>query len=483
MVNIVKLEHPENVRLIAGASQYWTDRPTPMLEHDWSALITPQVHGRTLVVGWIHPTLLTAIADAADDMHVLVRGIVDAADIGTAFPQATVWCGDPADLINHVRDFDTVVCVADASRILPLESETRSWRSVIDAVLALAADHATTLLWVENSLGIHRITSVHNPLARRSDADWDVTATFDDSRPMSLAQVRDAYPTAQVYLTWPSAQWSVLVNPDTVNPEAHVAMAARGALVPFLGPDPAHILSTAARAGRLQDYASGWLVLLQARVQLTAPIYSAERDRMVEVSDTLPDGARPATFVFAELAASHNLPQLRRFMAAWSATHADGTRAASFPLNAVREQDGDYVFDSLASASAGSAVENRWQALGELVAIMRGRQWRHLWPANYTDTRILNHLGIMADLHTVSPARAKQLIPAAPGSQSEYDNLDVASLVATADRLNEQVSTLRSEVALAHHKISSLQSQIDGPLRLPAKVVRIAARTVKRIKK
>lgn len=481
MVSIVKLEHPENVTLIGGASQYWIDKPKPELDVEWSQLLVPQVSGRTLVVGWTPTTTLRMIGEAADELHVLVRGIVDASEIGAALPEAKVWCGDPRGLTQYASDFDTVLCLSDVSRVLPLESETRTWRQVADDVLALAREGATTAMWVENDLGIHRITSTHNPRAERSDDDWDVMRTFDESRPLTLDAVNAAFPGATAYVTWPSHQWSLIANAVTANPAAHAAFAARACVAPLLGPDPVYILSTAARAGRLLEYVSGWLVTENWPTPLEAPMYSSEQGRVVEISQELPEGTRPAFVVFAELTASQNMPAVRRFVADWSATYAEpGKGTAALPLNVVREEGEGYVFTSLAPAPEDkSANDERWEALGEIVGLIRNRNWRHLWPANYTDARVLNHLGIMAGIHTVSPARASQLIPSAPDVHSGFSSLDVPSLVAAIDRNNETINTLRSELALAKNEITRLKDANAGPLRTPMKGARFVKRQVK----
>ena len=46
-----------------------------------------------------------------DALGHLVRGIVDASEIGAALPEAKVWCGDPRGLTQYASDFDTVLCL------------------------------------------------------------------------------------------------------------------------------------------------------------------------------------------------------------------------------------------------------------------------------------------------------------------------------------------------------------------------------------
>ncbi|SDL11159.1 hypothetical protein [Tessaracoccus oleiagri] len=480
MAKIVKLEHPDNVTLIGGASQFWTDRPKLLLDADWSELLLPQVAGRTLVVGWTPTVTLEALAGAADELHVLVRGIVDASAIGEALPSAKVWCGDPRSLLDHAEVFDTVLCLADASRVLPLESESRSWREVADDVLALGRPDAAVVMWVENDLGIHRLISPHNPRTERSDNAWNVMATFDESRPVSLEQCRDAFAGSAVHVTWPSAQPTVLADPGSVDEATHAAFAQRACVAPLLGPDPVYILATAARAGRLADHASGWLVTRGLRAPLEAPLYLAEKGGVVALDTRLPDDARSAFVVFAELSAAQDMAGVRKFIADWSATFAGPSApgTASLGLNVARRNDGgDWEFSPLAAARTGG--DDRWEALGELVGLIRGRNWRHLWPAGYSDARILNHLGIMAGLHTVSPARAAQLITPAPDAADPFSKLDVQSLVAAIDRNNETIRSLRSQLSLAQLDLERLRNS-SGTFRTPRRVLRIAKRAVKK---
>lgn len=459
MANIVPLEIPDNVTLIGGASQYWSDRPRTLNHIDWTQILVPQMAGRVLVVGWCPDETLAQLAAKADELHVLVRGIVGASQAAKIAPHARIWCGDPKNLATHTEPFDTILCVADVCRVLPLESEQRTWREVVNDVLSLARPDATVMLWVENDLGAHRITANHNPRGECSDDAWNPMATFDDSRPLTLEAVRQEFKEADVRVTWPSSQWSLVVDPEAADEPTHVALAERAALAPINGPDPAYILTTAARADHFKNYVSGWLVVLNARADLGPSIQFTDSSGVKTLNHVMPDGARSASSVFAELSASQDMPAIRRFIADWSATYADSAAGSpSFPLNTVRRVEDRFEFTALAEARPGAADQLRWAALGELVAIMRARSWRHLWPANYSDTRILNHLGIMAGLHTVSSRRAAALIPPAPESSEGFASLDMQSLAAAIDRNNETIRALRSQVNLLKLDLAKARS-------------------------
>ena len=482
MARIVSLNIPDNVRLIEGASQYWSDKPKLSADIDWSDVLTGISVGRTLVIGWAPENTLQAIAQQSDELHVLVRGAVDAAETGTLLPSATVWCGAPQALAEHTEPFDSVLCLADVSRVLPLECEERTWQEMRDDILALAKPDAPTVMWVENDLGIHRLTQNHNPRAASSDADWNVLATFDATRPLTLSDVKAAFGNdVMVRLTWPSAQWSMLVDPEEADPVMHAAFAERAALAPVNGPDPAYILTTASRAGRLEEFASGWLVALHTPAASEAPIVVAAPGGVALLDGPLPASARTATSVFAELAAKEGMAAIRRFIAAWSTRYEQLDGAPSLHLNVAELVDDEFVFTPLAAAPRGASEQLRWRALGELVGTMRGRSWRHLWPGNYTDERILNHLGIMAGLHTVTPARAQALIPAAPDKYEGFTSLDMQSMAAAIDRNNETINSLRSQVALL--KMDLEKARNHGPFRMPRTVLRFAKRNVRAILK
>ncbi len=449
MAKVIKLEYPENVTLLTGSMQHWKDAVASARE-DWAQILAPEVQGKTLVIGMPPAATLTAIGQRAESLHLLVRSIPDAAALGNAHPDATVWCGDPAALRQEAVGFDTVICIIDASVVLPLESEPRDWQTVQADVSALALPDAAVITWIENDLGVHRITQSHNPRAERYNKDWAVMATWDDTRPRSLPQVRSLFPDARLYLTWPSDRhWKVVANPDSIDDALHATLATHCTAAPMLGPDPTYIIAAAARAGRLHDFASGWLVVQRSRSSTPAPAAWLTVEKV-----TVPVGPQPkglsALTAFAELAASEDLSSLRRFIGDWSASfqpdeHDNLTHDPAFSLNVASQgPDGEWRFSPIVARTCNK--DSKWEALGALVWLIRVRGWRTPWPATYADARILNHLGIMAGMHTVPVRRTASLIPPIPGTADPFSKLDKQSLAAAVCRNNETIRTLRSQV-------------------------------------
>lgn len=406
MVEITALAQADNVTLLAGATQYWRDdvRGAGIEE-----VVARQMSGRILIVGHATPDLLRRAAATGGDVHILVRGIPDATETGEALPSAKVWCGDPADLVGRAGPFDTVVVLADVSDVLPLESEARPWRCVVDDLLALGAEGASVLVVVENDLGVHRLMGRRHPRASDTDRDWDPTATWDASRPRSAAQLRAEFPQARaIHCLWPHPVDIKLIAGLDADPAAHGVYAAHASAMSPRAADPAWPLTAYARAGTLVDAAPAWLVGIGG---VDSPPFELSHDGGLL---TLPSTASSPTSVllaFAELAAAHDLPGIRRLVSAWAqATRARNVAPAAGLCLAAHSAEGWHV-DPVVPAAVVVDDEAQWRALAELVAVLTDRAWRRPWPSTAAPSRILNHLGIMAGLHTVSEARARQLLP------------------------------------------------------------------------
>lgn len=464
MVEITALTHPDNVTLIAGATQYWRD---PQYGHGWADAFIRQVRGRTLFVGPPTPDLAKGVAEAATEVHVVTRGIPDAADAGTLLPEATVWCGD----INDVRadGFDTVLMVADAAEVLPLESETRTWRAVVDDVVSRAKDDATIVALVENDLGLHRLSGRFNPRASDLDSDWDPTRTWDATRPRTVEQVRAAFPGAQVHTVWPHpVEVGLLASPD-LPPDTLELYAEHASLLPIQGADPGWLVDAFARAGRLADSAPAWLVTL--RGEAIADVELVHGDVLIAMPVPEAD-TRSALGVFAELCAASDLPQIRRLVAAWSTATADGGWDASFGLCQVHLDGEEWVVTPFVPKDVADPVEERWRALAQLAGGMRIRAWRSPWASTASAYRILNHLGLMSGLHTLSEAKAGRLLPPLPDEKSLASGTpqELAALVTKQAR---EVDTLRS-------KLRWTELMLDQERLKPASTTVALARAVKK---
>lgn len=438
MVEITALAHADNVTLLAGATQYWRDE---VRAAGLDKVLVRQMSGRILIVGRATPELLHSAAQAGTEVHVLARGIPDATEMGDALPTATVWCGDPADLAGRTGPFDTVVALADVADVLPLESEARPWRSVVDDLLALAADGGAVLMVVENDLGVHRLMGRRHPRASDTDSDWDPTATWDASRPRSVAQLRSEFPQADaIHCLWPHPVDVTLTAGVDADPAAHVVYAAHASAASPRAADPAWPLTAYSRAGTLSDAAPAWMVRIGG---VDAPAFELSHAGDVL---TLPATASSGTSVllaFAELAAAHDLPGIRRLISTWAqATRGQKIRPTPGLCLAEDSEEGWRV-EPLVPADVAVDDEAQWHALASLVAVLTDRAWRRPWPSTAAPSRILNHLGIMAGLHTVSEARARQLLPPA----STPDRFDGApqELLAVLEQQVRTIDTLRSK--------------------------------------
>ncbi len=464
MVEITALTRPDNVTLVAGATQYWRD---PQHGQGWAEALTRQVQGRTLLVGMPAPALAKGIAEAAAAVHVVTRGIPDAAEIGTLLPESTVWCGDISDV--RADGFDTVLMVADAAEVLPLESATRTWRAVVDDVLSLAKDDATVLAFVENDLGLHRLSGRFNPRSSDLDSDWDPTRTWDATRPRTVDQVRAAFPGAQVHTVWPHpVEVGLLASPD-ISPEALELYAEHVSLLPLQGADPGWLVDAFARAGRLADSAPAWLVTLRGRTIADVELVHGDALITMPVPET---GTRSALGVFAELCTASDLPQIRRLVAAWSASTADGGWDASFGLCQAHLAGEEWVVTPFVPKDVTDSAEERWRALAHLVGGMHIRAWRSPWSSTASAYRILNHLGLMSGLHTLSEAKANRLLPSLP---------DEESLAAgTPQELAALVTKQAHEVHALRSKLRWTELMLDQERLKPATATVALARAAKK---
>lgn len=444
MADIVALESEPNLTLIGGATQFWRDAA---LGAGWADALARHARGRTLLIGNPSTEVLGLVAERADEVHVLTRGVPDAAAVARADRRATVWCGDPADLGERTDPFDSVLA-ADAAVALPLESDARDWQQVIADIRALGTSAATVVQVVENDIGTHRISSLRNPRSAETDADWDPTATWDESRPRSLAQVQQAFSGAAVYCLWPSPEQVTLLADGQIDPNLHTALAFDAAAGSLHGPDPAWLITAFARGGHLVDVAPAWLVVHNNRTEVPAVERVRDGQLVPGPFEALP--GRSALDVFAELAAAENLPEIRRLVAAWAEATAgsSGTTTvdANFGLCTAERDDAGWRVTPTVTIDGMPTTDAQWAALGKLVAMVRDRAWRSPWPSTTGYPRMLNHLGIMAGLHTVSTARADKLIATPPPSE-DYLGTDHQQLVAKLEQQRRTIDTLQSKVA------------------------------------
>lgn len=436
MTEIVALETRPNVRLVRGATQYWREQPCGA---GFEELYAAAAHGRTLLIGMGTPALLEALNERAADLHILTRGIPDAVATADALPDATVWCGDPRDV--QAEPFDVVLCLLDAADVVPLESEDRTWREVMDDVVSLAGVGGTVIALVESDLGIHRLLNSRSPHSDTPDTAWAPLRTWDDSRPRTIDQLREALPGATVvHCVWPSPTAPTLLASVETSPGLHAALATHASGSDVSVADPSWIVSAARSAGRLPEFAPGWLVTMGPATLPTIAVLRSSGE-VINVVDSDPTGESALT-VFARLAGAGDLPGIRSLVSAWAA--ATRGAVAEWGLCTATPSTDGWIVEPLSQA-ATPGDEGQWEALAGLVTIIKGRAWPTPWPSTASTTRILNHLGIMAGLHTLPESRARVLLEGA-GQTQDLTAADPQTIAAVVDAQRQEIDTLRSKL-------------------------------------
>lgn len=446
MVEILALDYPANVVLLPGATQHWRDlTQAPVAQTSIiSALVDPHIaDGASVLVVGAHDVEWLRRLAARTELTVLVRCIPDASDIATALSGVTVYCGDPASLPETVAGFDVVVAATDLGRVLPLESEARPWASLYTDVTSRARQGGVTVVGIENDLGMHRLNGPANPRSRSWDRDWAPMATWDASRPRTSAQVA-ALADGPIWVLYPEWEKVTAAHTGELTPEATVSRDAAvldAAVLPLFGPDPAWYVQAAAAAGHTADWAAGWLLVAGA-VKGSPTILRETRAHTVgEVSAAPNATARSLLGALSDALAAQNLTTIRDLLQGWGRWVHATNAPASFGTTLV-DAEGNY------STFGGreDVGPTTWQALGELVAIIRGRGWRVPWPSPTSDEEMLSLLGAMAKLGELGPDELSAAIVEIPQDPDALRRLDRQELVALVGRNNEQLHALRSRL-------------------------------------
>lgn len=497
MTEIKELAYPENVTLLPGAAQHWSDLERyPAAASGVARRLLDSLDAagkRVVVVGPHAPEAVVALAEAADELVVVVRSIPDAAELGEAAPSAKVFCGDVARL--DAGTFDLVVALDDLARVLSLESDVRPWAEVFEAVAALRSPGGVLALGIENDLGMHRLTGAHSPSTVSSNADWAVNATWDASRPRTsaaVARLADGdHQEWSVFPSWEHQEVLATVGLSGALAAIRDALAYGCALEPFVGSDPTFVLRGAEYAGRMDDLAAGWFLLLGT----TATPTVLTCDAQITDAGSVPEAARSLAGALIEDCAAHDLPAIRAKLTGWAG--AGGGR-----LTDVLIEHGSYhrlpvstpsLPDSPAEPVEGSAptqdsppepVEEPkpWACLADFVNILRGRGLRHPWPSALDDLALLRAVGAMAGLDDPGDDELNTLLGLRAKPSEAYANLDRQGLIALLDRQGDELRALRSrehwtELQFVSHK---LRAKAVAEAKKAAKVPMRAARKLLR---
>ncbi|HMR48937.1 MAG TPA: hypothetical protein PKE40_02055 [Arachnia sp.] len=438
MVDIQALSTRDNVALLRGATQHWSDLDRLGNRSLVNRIALAQVSGRTLVAGPAPKALRDAVAQVTSEVEFLVRGVPDADEVARSQRGHQVWCGDLSALAARGEWYDTVLITADLASLLSLEQEQRTWAQLATEAENLLAPEGTLVLAIENDLGLHRIHGERNPRTADTDADWNPMATWDRSRPRSLAQVRDVVgEDARIFALWPEFRSpSAVIDVDRVPADQAESLALTAGTLDGDGPDPAYLVMAAAAADRVHEFAGGWLAIRHPRrpspVALLDVSAKKEWDAPVEAS------GRSLLGAFHDRAAACDLPGVRALIRAWSDRLADGRHDAQLGLSLVDEEGLVVPLRALEEPRDG-----RLDALAELTAICRDRAWRTPWPATDDPAAVLRQLAAMAGLPELTSDDALQLIPAAPPRGPQIDPQQLLDVV---ERNQAELSTMRSKL-------------------------------------
>ena len=438
MVDIQALSTRDNVALLRGATQHWSD-----LDHLGNRTLVnrialAQVSGRTLVAGPTSKALRDAVAQVTSEVEFLVRGVPDADEVARSQRGHQVWCGDLSALAARGEWYDTVLITGDLACLLSLEQEQCSWAQLATEAENLLAPEGTLVLAIENDLGLHRIHGERNPRTADTDADWNPMATWDRSRPRSLPQVREVMgEDARIFAFWPDFRSpSAVIDVDRIPADQAEALALTAGTLSADGPDPAYLVTAAAASGRVHDFAGGWLAIRHPRRPSPAALLDVTAKKEW---DTPAEAAGHSVLgTFHDLAAASDLPGIRSLVRAWSERLADGRHDAQVGLSLVGEEGIVAPLRALEEPR-----DARLEALGELAAICRDRAWRTPWPATDDPATVLRQLAAMAGLPEVTYDDAVQLIPSAPKRGPQIDPQELLDVV---ERNQTELSTMRSKL-------------------------------------
>ncbi|AKU16203.1 hypothetical protein [Luteipulveratus mongoliensis] len=504
MTTTTQVDRPDNVLLVPGAMQNWSD-----LDHGPAgtsaalrALVEQHVGdgSRVAVVGPHALDLISGLASQVSHLSVFTRSIPDAATIGAALsevPSAKVFCGSVAHLTEQPEPYDVVIALDDVTRVLSLETEALTWREMFDAVRRLVAPTGTLLLAVEHELGLHRIASLHSRYTANNDADWSVTATFDLSRPRTpkavLAAAAEAGLTTQAlgsaYPAWDD-QTVLAYGAESFTPPMHAVLAAVTLGSPAfrrVGADPTRVTRAAVMSGRLADLASGWVLVAsgvagqgnsptKAIVESTlhggVATYTAVRAGVQRTLDdgeptkiAIPAGSRLLSEDILDACAAHDLPVLRRQLkqyAGWLAAAApEGTLPAARSdarLDNVLV-DGDRLLPLAPGDRERPLEAATWVGLADLVHVIRARGARHPWPSAMDDRTMLATIGAMAGL-TLQDDLDRYLAAAPASQEPALPAHDVPGLLAVIERLTETNEALASRAQWFEDRLNTREREM-----------------------
>lgn len=471
------------MRLERGAMQNWSDlsnggASASVAVRELLAEVLKGVH-TAVVVGPIAMDLVTEIAEMVDELTIVARSIPDCAAYAEALGGRSgveVICGDLVHLDKPLGTFDAVISLGDLARVPSLEDEAPTWRAVFDTLVAARNPDGRFLVAVENELGLHRITSLRSRYTVNDNSAWDVTSTFDGSRPRTIEALRDvigeALPNgAQVACVLPTWDEHTLLawgceGFETPARRLLDVLTLSSPALRRLGADPTRVTRAAVMAGRVAQLASGWLVVsgLPARdASIVASTTSGTTQTYRAGEVDLDPGAALFGEQLLDACAAGDSARLRTLLAAWwSALQSQEVDGQLDTAHADQRFDNllvsDDVFTAVASAPRpSSAHDAAWDAVADFVHVINARGARHPWPAAMDARTMAATMGAMAGLEPCENLTERL---GSARSQLDLPAPDVSGLLAVIERLEEKNKALASRADWFESKLNQREREL-----------------------
>lgn len=483
---------PNPFRLGRGAMQAWSDlsrrsAADSALARGLLRDVLGERPGRVLLVGAHSVDLVVAVGTVADHVTVLARSVPDAEELARAvqeLPTVEVMAGSTTSLPVDTA-FDAVVALDDLDRVASAEENGPRWGDLLGDCARGVGEGGVLVLGCRNDLGLDTLAAWPRRVGN-TDADWDVRAVHDPSRPATGAALARAVEAAGLEVTDLVAVFGSWWQPtirvrgvDRLPPSLTTLLARLCAGAPTEAADIAPVAVQANRAGVLPQLASGWFVVAgaepsvaeQAREPILQVIDGGETvtfrsEQGGVVRDSSGGGLPTPVPVGGELllerlvgaCAAHDLMSLR--------DHLSGYRQW---LESRMDERGD--LDDLAAAAGfdnllwGSSPEvlvprsgerdlqsRLWRSVTDFVRVLQRRGARHPWPAATAPDTMADILGAMAGLEPQS--RPAGLTTG--GGRFAEDGPESPVLV----RLKEENAALRSRATWFERRLNEREKEL-----------------------
>lgn len=480
------------MRLERGAMQNWSDLNNGGASASAAvrSLLAQALEGteNVLVVGPVAMDLATEIAGVVERLTIVARSIPDCAAYAEALSDhggVEVICGDLINLEKPLGTFDAVLALDDLSRVPSLEDAAPMWREVFDALVSAAGDNGRLIVAVENELGLHRITSLRSRYTVNDNSAWDVTSTFDASRPRSVEALRDVLASSRMdasvaglFPTWDEHTLLAWGSENFSAPARRLldVLTLSSPALRRLGADPTRVTRAAILAGKVSQLASGWLVVRGVQAPTSAIVASTQAGTVrefridgeaISTSDGTTVTVDSAADMFGErlldACAASDTAALRENLTSWwqalQAKASDGTLAA---------EEADQRFDNLlvtdgsfrpvvAAGESASAHDAAWDAVVDFVHTLNARGARHPWPAAMDARTMAATMGAMAGLDACQDLDERV---GAGRSQLDLPAPDVSGLLAVIERLEEKNKALASRADWFESKLNQREREL-----------------------